>query len=97
MKKFNLSMIAVIVAVMLASFTTMNKSRTNQSMEWFEYVGGSGGASNPNNYVYKTSQTQSCFNVTSDLCEVEALPINPNDPPADHKPDLSTDTPWFRN
>jgi hypothetical protein len=97
MKKFNLSMVAVILAVMLASFTTMNRSKTSQTMEWFEYIGAPGGEANPNNYVYKTSQTQSCFQSNSDLCEVQADPINPSDPPADHLPDLSTDIPYFRN
>lgn len=97
MKKFNLSIIAVIMAVMLASFTTMTRSKASQSMEWFEYVGGAGGEGNPSNYVYKTSQSQSCFNTTSDLCEVQAEPINPTDPLDEHLPDLTTDIPWFRN
>ena len=98
MKKYFLGMLAVLIAVSLSVVTSAKQTKTLQSQEWFEYVPiESGGASNPNNYVYKTMQTQECFESNTELCETQALPINPSDPLVDHKPDLSSDIPWFRN
>lgn len=78
MKKYVLGIFAIVLAAGMSAFTTSHHAPRFGTQYWFVYNGG--GETNASSYSYDPGQTQTCFNSTSDLCQVLADPSNPSDP-----------------
>lgn len=78
MKKHLLAIFAVILAVGMSAFTNSHHATKFGTQYWFQYNGG--GETDPSKFSYDPGQMQSCFNSSSDLCQVLADPSNPSDP-----------------